>query len=138
MELQILQGYKEVAHTADWSLRVWAPTLVQLFETACRGMLDLAGIRTGQEGAGKRVFSLTATDSASLLVYFLNEILYLAEHDHMAPVTYFINLSNLVLTASFGCASILEMRKEIKAVTYHKVDIKKRSGLYRVTLVFDV
>jgi len=37
--------YVEVEHTADWALRVWAPTLEELFVDAARGMYELAGAK---------------------------------------------------------------------------------------------
>ena len=36
-------GFLEVSHTADRSLRVWAPTMDELFSQAARGMYQLMG-----------------------------------------------------------------------------------------------
>ena len=37
-------GYREIEHTADWELKVWAPDLRGLLEQAARGMYALSGI----------------------------------------------------------------------------------------------
>ncbi len=37
------QGFREIEHTADWELHIWAPNLVALFEEAAGGMYKLSG-----------------------------------------------------------------------------------------------
>jgi hypothetical protein len=43
-------GFREIEHTADWELEVWAPDLPALLEQAGRGMYALAGVRLALEG----------------------------------------------------------------------------------------
>ncbi len=61
-------GYKEIEHTADWELEVWAPDLLGLLEQAARGMYALSGTCLAPGTRLRRSLSLPANDPESLLV----------------------------------------------------------------------
>ena len=63
-----LVGYREVEHTADWELEVWATDLPGLLEQAARGMAQLSGMRLQVEPRVARSLSLSANDPETLLV----------------------------------------------------------------------
>lgn len=69
-------GYREIAHTADWELEVWAPDLSGLLEQAAQGMYALCGARTAGEPRLVEHLELTGLDPESLLVTFLSELLW--------------------------------------------------------------
>ncbi len=77
-------GYREIAHTADWELEVWAPDLSGLLEQAARGMYALSGARSVESPRLLERLKLTGPDSESLLVTFLSELLWrLSEMDQV-------------------------------------------------------
>jgi SHS2 domain-containing protein len=64
-------GYLELAHTADWALKVWAPDLVRLFIEAAAGMYMLMEVQLEHEPRSSVPLDLQAFDDESLLVAFL-------------------------------------------------------------------
>lgn len=132
-------GYREVEHTADWELEVWAPNLSTLLEQAARGMYTLAGTHL-QPGPRKiKQLSLNSLDAESLLVDFLDELLWLGEDEGMAFEQFKISIqNNSSLDAVLVGALIAQQTKEIKAVTYHNLRIIKSLRGLEVRIVFDV
>lgn len=132
-------GYREIEHTADWELEVWAPNLSTLLEQAARGMYTLAGTHL-QPGPRKiKQLSLNSLDAESLLVDFLDELLWLGEDEGMAFEQFKISIqNNSSLDAVLVGALIAQQTKEIKAVTYHNLRIIKSLRGLEVRIVFDV
>ena len=138
-------GYREIAHTADWELEVWAPDLPALLEQAGRGMYALAGVRLKTAQSLKaapgllaaqspeqtpvpqdaqtveRRLELAYEDAESLLVRFLSELLYFSEQEGIAFSGFDLRLDGQRLQARLSGAQIAALNKEIKAVTYHNL-----------------
>lgn len=131
-------GCREIEHTADWELEVWAPNLSALFEQAARGMYMLAGTRLQTSPRLKRELQLRMSDTESLLVSFLTELLYFGEQDGVGFDEYQLTLQEYELKAVLWGAPIAQQNKEIKAVTYHKLAIRQTPRGQEVNIVFDV
>ena len=131
-------GYREIDHTADWELAVWADSIPELFRQSALGMYALSGMTVGQTARQPQTFALEAGSLESLLVKFLNELLYLGEAQQIAAVEMAVSLSENALTAELAVAPILSQTKEIKAVTYHKLSIRQEGESFRVNIIFDV
>lgn len=131
-------GFIELEHTADWSLRVWAPDLPGLLREAARGMYTLMEIESPGGQPVSRELELDALDAESLLVTFLSELLYDCEQNHAAYDEMQIEASLTHLQAKLSGAHFKQVRKEIKAVTYHKLAVTSSNGRLEVTIVFDV
>lgn len=135
--------FEEVPHTADWCLRVWAPDLLHLFVESARGMNSLAGIVLAAGPRIERKYDAAAPDAESLLVGFLSEITYYAEHDRLAFDHFDLTLDLEqgrpgTLSARLTGASIRSMNKSIKAVTWHNLVIRQSGRGCEVEIVFDV
>ena len=131
-------GFEELEHTADWALRVWALDLQSLFEEAAHGMIRLMGIEWVDRPETRKEITVKGDDEETLLVNFLAEILYLVEDDNWCSTQYTIHLENHQVTAHLEGAPVKNQQKEIKAVTYHNLQIEKRDDVYEVVIVFDV
>ncbi len=132
-------GYQEVEHTADWELHVWAPELSTLFEQSAHGMYALAGTRLQNEPRRKKFLELSASDFESLLVAFLEELLFLGEQERVGFDRFEgVKLSENRIETKMEGAPILSQSKEIKAVTYHNLEIRETPQGYEVNIVFDV
>ncbi len=131
-------GFTEIAHTADWALNVWAPNLPILFDQAAEGMYWLMETTLQDGPRVERVVDLDGVDTESLLVAFLNELLYLGESDGLGFDRFDINLAETYLRAAVQGAPIAQQKKEIKAVTYHNLAVRYTGKVYTVTIVFDV
>jgi len=136
-------GYREREHTADWELEAWAPDLPGLFEQAARGMYALAAVRLKDGSSLSRTLSLSAYDSEGLLVAFLAELLFLGSAEHgeggrLGFDSFDIRINGNALHATVSGAPILSLDREIKAVTYHILKIRRTAEGFEVNLVFDV
>ncbi len=131
--------FEEIAHTADWSIRVWADDLRGLLTESARGMYALANAVASQSPRATRELSLEAVDTESLLVAFLEELLYFSESEKLL----FDDFSQLHLEGS-NLSGIMEggalrsQEKEIKAVTFHNLAIRRSGRGLEVEIVFDV
>ena len=131
-------GFEEIEHTADWALRVWAPDLPGLFAQAARGMYALMETTLAPGERNALAVAVEGLDAESLLVAFLSELLYLGESQSVGCDDFGVSFHEGGLTAQVQSAPILRQKKEIKAVTYHNLQIQERDGLFWVTIVFDV
>ena len=136
------EGFQERAHTADWELEVWSSGLAGLLEQAALGMLALMGIRLEEGLRQVRTLIVSGIDAESLLVRFLSEVLWLAEHEKLGFDTFEIEIkgedASLILDASMEGAPIISVDKEIKAVTYHNLEVRQTGNGLEAYIVFDV
>lgn len=131
-------GYREIEHTADWMLEVWGASLAELLEQAARGMYALAEVEIKEGDRSAVNFELRGRDPEILIVRFLSELLYYGERDNIAFDTFDLVLSGDVLQARLGGAEIVSIKKEIKAVTYHNLEVKQNPRGLEARIVFDV
>jgi SHS2 domain-containing protein len=132
-------GYEELPHTADWAVRVKSVTLGGLFEQAAIGMQAMMGITTFGERATTREFTASGDDVETLLIKFLEEILFLLEVEncHVSGIT-FEDIHETHLRAHLDCQPLRSIEKEIKAVTFHQLEIRRLPSGYETVIVFDV
>ncbi len=131
-------GFREFEHTADWQLHVWAPDLTGLLEQAARGMYALSGTILKAGPHLEKSIEIQALDPENLLVRFLDEILYSSQQEQIGFHTFQLALNGYSLKAQLDGAPIKSIDKEIKAVTYHKLEIHKTGDGLEVDIVFDV
>jgi SHS2 domain-containing protein len=132
-------GFHEIEHTADTAIRVWAPDLPKLFVEAAKGMNSLTGVRLDQKERKSHSLSLEAQEIESLLVIFLEEILFLGEANGLGFDEFSVEIKDgFSLSANLQGAKICEKQKEIKAVTFHNMEILKTKSGFEVIIVFDV
>jgi len=127
-----------VEHTADCGLEVWAPDLQGLMEEAARGMFELMGIEVSEESRCHRQLEIGAEDREQILVSFLEELLFIAESEDLAFDGFLLNLVDTNLLAKLEGGFIVERSKEIKAVTYHYLEISETDRGLETSIIFDV
>jgi SHS2 domain-containing protein len=132
-------GFREHAHTADWELEVWAPNLPILLEQAARGMYALSGLQLQAGPSQTHSMTLHAADAESLLVRFLSELLWVGQDQHLGFDNFSLTVDDdYNLQAQLGGSNITCLDKEIKAVTYHNLEVQTTSQGLHVNVVFDV
>jgi SHS2 domain-containing protein len=132
------QGHREVEHTADCGLEVWAPDLPGLMEEAARGLFGLMGVKISEESRCHRQLEIGADDREQLLVSFLEELLFIADSEDLAFDGFLLNLVDTNLLARLEGGFIVSRTKEIKAVTYHYLEIVETKRGLKTSIVFDV
>jgi len=131
-------GFREVEHTADWELEVWAPTLPALLVQAAHGMYTLSGTKLKETPREMREFVLHFLDLESLLVSFLSKLLYYGETQELGFDDFLLEMKDDMLEAVLYGAPIAWQSKEIKAVTYHNLKVIKTFEGFRTRIVLDV
>ena len=74
-------GFKEIEHTADWELHVWAPDMAGLLKQAALGMYSLTKVKLTQKPRERKEIRLPFIDRESLVVDFLTELLFISEDE---------------------------------------------------------
>jgi len=136
-----LAGFEEQSHTADLEIKVWGEDLVSLFIAAADGMFHLSGIEDYEKGfsAVKDTISLDAMDYEGLLILFLEELLYRLTEDYMLFSIEKLSIStDFSLKAMLKGTQIKSYQRDIKAVTYHRLNIRETSQGYEVNIIFDI
>jgi SHS2 domain-containing protein len=137
-----MKRFEEIPHTADWSFRAFGRDLRDVFANAAHALFSLQGASPRDAPRAtmvKRNVRVEGIDYESLLVNWLNELLFLQEQ-HREVYERF-NISRLTSTAL--AAQIVgkprgKMDKIIKAVTYHNLKIEQTQEGWQSTLVVDV
>ena len=133
-------GFEELEHTADVALRVYGRDLQEIFVRAAEGMFHLIGDceRDGPPHCENDI-RLEAPDRDSLLIDWLNELLYLSETQDVCYDAFDIRgLASTLLEPRVGGNSFTLQKRAIKAATFHELRIAEMPNGLEVTIVFDI
>jgi len=135
----MLPAYEEIEHTADWALRVRGQNLSELFRNAALGMLSLLNVDPLPGNSEYRSFELKGEDSETLLVSWLEELLFPLEVEGVVVVNFQVEvLDKVQLKATIELMKIASIKKEIKAITFNELDIRTTEFGFETVVVFDV
>ncbi|MFC2056051.1 archease [Chloroflexota bacterium] len=129
-------------HTADVGIIAYGDDTKEAFANAAKGLFSLITELDNVEESEHRDIELTAPDQESLLVEWLNELVYLFDAENMLFKKFDITqFSNTHLKArSYGHkvdSSKHKLKMGIKAATYHMLKIDKSNGS-KVQVLFDI
>lgn len=133
-----IAGYQEIDHTADMELHVWASDENGLLVQSARGMYALSQTILAGTPRVVREFEIHYLDRESLIVDFLSELLFYGEDEELGFDTFQIALDQGICTCRAIGAPIANHGKEIKAVTYHGMEVSETADGLEVSIVFDV
>ncbi len=136
------KDFEIVDHTADVGIIAYGADISQAFANAARALFSLI---TELDDVGEilhRDIELTAPDQESLLVEWLNELIYLFDTDNIVFKRFDVTkLNNRQLKArSYGekvDSSKHRLKTGVKAATYHMLKVDKDNG-YRIQVLFDI
>ncbi|MBN1825633.1 MAG: archease [Candidatus Eisenbacteria bacterium] len=129
-------------HDADLRLRLRAPDPESLFLAAARAVVA-ASVEGTLSGTDRRRVALSEPDRESLLVAWLNEILYLVSSGGFLPA----GVEGLRLGGGDLSAELIggppdpsrhRFLREIKAATFHDLSVVKTGSVWSATVLFDV
>jgi protein archease len=130
--------YALIDHTADIGIRVSAERVEALFEEAACAIADILGGRS-TVGDEKISIELQGIDRVDLLVRWLQEILFHIEVRGLRLMSAAIHKldDTKVLGVVHGAYTDTPLSTEIKAVTYHNLDIICIDNVYVTTIILD-
>jgi len=134
--------FRIIDHTADVGLKVEAPSLEALFATAARGLYHLLGHFIRTDETVERTFTIEGPDLETLLHDWLGELLWYFESEGIVFDDFtFIRLDDSILEVKCTGAKIdpqaSERFMEIKAITYHGLQINRTNDHYETTIILD-
>jgi len=136
-----MKPYELVEHTADVGVKAYGKTLSEAFEHAALGMFDIITDESRIEPVGQYNIELEAPDLEQLLVDWLSKLLFLNGAENLVFGKFQVTLSGSRLTASvYGekyDTKKHRMGVEIKAVTYHMLEVHGKPPMY-VQVLFDI
>jgi len=141
-----MKEFEILEHTADIGIAAYGKNKKEVFINAAKGMFEIiAGENRNIKEDFYDKIKLEAESLEDLLIAWLNELLYISE-TKLAILSKFKikELSDYQIKAEVGGTKInppsIKIEKEIKAVTYHRLEIKKdgESGLWRAQVIFDI
>jgi len=135
--------YEVLDHTADLRIRVRASDLPSLFENAGHALFDIiADINTVQP-ARRRRLSIQGADLEELMVNWLSELHYQFEvHGLLLRRFSVLSLDDRSLRAQVQGEAYdpdrHRLKTDIKAVTYHQLEIAQVGGEWQAAIIFDI
>jgi SHS2 domain-containing protein len=145
------KDFEQLPHTADIKIRVFGTTLKDLFKHALVGMFQV--IRPIVIGCTiekdrvvcrllpeQRTVEVSSIDIPALLVDFLSEALYLSDvHNeaYLDATIHHLNETHIKATL-YGVKVTGFQVVELKAVTYHDLQVKQVRGQWQADIVFDI
>jgi SHS2 domain-containing protein len=135
-------SFQFINHTADVGIRVEAPTLEDLFETAGLAFTELVTSAKSLDCSVERRFKLEEDDIETLLVSWLQELLYLLDTEELVFARFQVKLHALSLEAT-AWGEVFDpdrhtIKTEIKAVTYHQLEVAKSDQGWQAQFIFDI
>ena len=136
-------SYEIFDHTADMGMRVVAPTMSALLAPAAHGLYAMIGDFATAGAEQTLDVKLSGDDPSIMLRDFLDELLVLFDRDKRIAVA----LDDASLTAdglrvAVRTRAIDEDRcvflREVKAITYHALDIVDVPGGFQATVIVDI
>jgi SHS2 domain-containing protein len=138
---------QEIDHTGDIGIQVTAPSLPKLFERAAEGtfhvLTDLSAVRARDETE----ITVEGRDREALMVRWLSELNYRHTVEHRLFCDFRVEeieetADGFVLTGGVRGERLDPERHtvytEIKAITFHGMNIRERDDGWAVQVIFDM
>lgn len=136
-----MKKYEVLEHKADLKIRAFGKIKEELFLNMLLGMQESLKPEfkmSGEKTKGK--IKIKSLDLPALLVDFLSEVLY---QNQVNKETYndirFKKFTDTEIEAEIFGKKIEGFGEDIKAVTYHNLDIRQREDkIFEATVLFDI
>ena len=136
-------GFRILEHPADLGIEASGPSLAEAFAQAASGLISIILDPTGVREAESRTVCLEAADLEQLLVRWLSEILYLYDAQRFVACAFVVEeisahtFTAVVLGERFDPARH-PTRLDVKAVTYHQVNVTQANEGVTVRVYLDI
>ena len=131
--------FVEVEHTADRAFTVRGRDLPELFARAAQALATIQGQPAGTQETVRRKVELSGVDLETLLVNWLNEILYLQDVHKESYSRFQVHaISDTALRAYLYGEANSSIRRIIKSVTFHGLKVERLPDGWEASVVVDV
>ena len=138
-----MKVYEFINHTADLGIRVRGNSLRQLFERAAWAMFDILVELKGVKLKETVEIEIKGEHLEELLADWLRELLYKFNGEEYLFKKFEVEeLNKQGLKAKVKGEKLdlsrHQLKTEIKAVTYHGLEVKKKGNIWETQVIFDV
>lgn len=124
-------------------IAAYGSSLAEVFEACALGMMSLIIDTAAVEARGEAPIAARAGDPRALLVSWLSEILFLVEVEGWAFGDFRVEEISGELVRGLGIGEPLDAARhglhgEVKAPTYHMLELAEEDGLWKARVIFDV
>lgn len=135
--------YQVIGTTADIGLMISGNSLEGLFENAAAGLYSLITKPDRVRERFSREVSVEADDLEGLLFGWLNKLIYLYETEGLLGKNFRVRITDplrleAVITGEEMDRDRHRIKRLLKAVTYHQLEIKKGNGQWQARVILDV
>ena len=127
-----------IDHTGDVGVLARAPTLEGIFADCARAMFSILADAPSPSPAGSESFPVTGAEPAEELRDFLSELLYRFSADRRMYVSFTPGAGSIAAAWEPYDAGRHPLRTELKAVTYHQLEVVRDGQEWRGRVIFDV
>jgi len=136
-------NYRTIEHTADIGIDAEARTLEELFALSACAMFDLMVGLAEVRPAQKAEISLEADSLEELMITWLNELVFRAEVSGMFFSKFEVESVDEKSLRAFAWGEpyregVHSLGHEVKAATYHELEVSRSDTGCRVKVIFDV
>lgn len=135
-----MQKYEILEHRGDFKIRVFGGDKKELFLNALLGMEAGLQPEIKNQKSNLKTIKIKSLDANALLVDFLSEVLYWIQvKKEIYTDIKFEKFSDTELEAELIGNKVERFGEDIKAVTYHGLDIKQtEDGAFEAIVLFDI
>ncbi len=135
--------YRQIDHTADFGIQVFGCEARDLFENAAFALFHLITDYKTLKGRYQQTITVEGEDWPDLMVNWLRELLYAwTGRDILVKQAEITTLSEYSLSAELTLdpydPAHHVIKHEIKAVTYHQIQVQKTLAGWEAMIIFDV
>ncbi len=138
-----MKRFEVLDHTADIGLIVYGKDLETLFENAGKGFFHLITDLRKVKRRVEREVEISGKNLERLMVDWLSELLYLHDVENLLFKGFKVeSVSEGQLRARVKGEPFQEgihrIKTEVKAVTYHQIQVRKEDGGWRAQVIIDL
>ncbi len=138
-----MKRFEILNHTADIGIIVYGKSLKALFENAGKAffhlIIDLRRVKLREE----RKISIEGESLDRLMVDWLSELLYLHDVENLLFKEFKVasvgegGLKAIAKGEPFQ-EGVHAIKTEVKAVTYHRIEVRQEKGYWRAQVILDL
>lgn len=141
--MSTMKRYLQIEHTGDIGIKIYGADLRQLFENAAFALFDLVTDISQIQPSQRRELEINAEDREELLVNWLSELNYIFQTEYWLAGRFEIkklteNRLTAIVTGEPRDAERHPIEVEIKAVTFHQLQISQHEEGFTGQVIFDI
>jgi len=135
--------YQLIDHTADFGIQVFGSDSQELFTNAAVALFDVITEMDVLKGRNFCNIKASGEDWPDLMINWLREVLYLWNgKERLVKSVQILSLSENNISAKIYFDAYRPdrhiIKTEIKAVTYHQIQVKSSPSGWKAQIIFDI